>query len=620
MLVVAWLSRGRSSPPSRGHGVAECETPRGDLLAGTTQWLPESVPHMFPHSTDDSSETVRSQTRRRFLLGVGAVTATAAGCLGQSDESADGTTTTAAPTTTETTTTASFDPAPLPYGEWLTAADDGRLVAYADLDAVPSALGPDASLDGSLDDPLVTYPLVLSQTAVGVGRLRLSFAGLTAAVSPGTESQSTVSEVTVLDRTTVATGQFATDALDERLVEPSDQTWGIAYEQTDTVAGYDQYEPAEVPDSFDDDPPVVAMSADTVVVGPDTGSVRQLLTGGDDGDGVLGGDGVAELFEIAGAGDFVVGELGASTGETPDIREMFDGDPQFEPQTGEAAVASLAFGDDGETVSSQFVLDADNLPDDRRETIETTFGTAAVDDSVTIDVTDGQITASGTYAFEDLGLTGSDAGEAEELSQAEAAELVSPDALAFQYEPPSGTGGGELWVAVTGATDAAALRVEADSGSYTEIRPQDRTVGAGDSVAVRVDPDGDAVTVSVIDNSGAVGELTTQSVPTESLSDAAADRAVPADALSFSYESPDVGDYGSLTVEVVAAVDAETLVARPQNAPGVFTARTGSLAGDTPIETGTTLETAVDPDGDEVVVYATVDDATGEVARWQGPN
>lgn len=572
---------------------------------------------MSPHSTDDSSETVRSQTRRRLLLGVGAAAATAAGCLGQSDESADGTTTTATPTATATTTTASFDPAAaLPYGEWLTAADDGRLVAYADLDAVPSALGPDASLD----DPLVTYPLVLSQTAIGVGQLRLSFAGLTAAVTPGTESQSTVNEVTVLDRTTVATGQFATDALDERLVEPSDQTWGIAYEQTDTVAGYDQYEPAEVPDSFDDDPPVVAVSGETVVVGPDTGRVRQLLTGGDDGDDVLGGDGVAELFEIAGAGDFVVGELGASTEGGESIRETFDNDPGFEPRTGENAVASLAFGDDGDTVATQFVLDADSLPEERRDAIETGFGSAAVEDSVTVEVTDDRITASGTYTLDALGFTESDSAGGGTLSQAEATELVSPDALAFQYEPPGSEGAGELWVAVTEATDAAALRVEADSGSYTEIRPQDRTVGAGDSVAVRVDPDGGSVTVSVVDNNDAVGELTTQSVPTEPLSDAAADRAVPADALSFSYESPDVGDYGSLTVEVVAAVDAETLVARPRNAPGVFTARTGSLAGETPIETGTTLETAVDPDGDEVVVYATVDDATGEVARWQGPN
>jgi hypothetical protein len=576
---------------------------------------------MSPHSTDDSSETVRSQTRRRFLLGVGAVSATAAGCLGRSDGSADGSTATPNATTAKTTTTASFDPAAaLPYGEWLTAADDGQLVAYADLNAAPSALEPDASLDASLDDPLVTYPLVLGQTAVGVGQLRLSFAGLTAAVTPGTESQSTVSEVTVLDRTTVATGQFATDVLDERLVEPSDQTWGIAYEQTDTVAGYDQYEPAEVPDSLDDDPPVVSVSSETVVVGPDTGRVRQLLTGGDDGDGVLGGDGVTELFELAGAGDFVVGELGASTEGEGSIRETFDNDPGFEPRTGENAVASLAFGDDGDTVSSQFVLDADNLPEDRRETIEEAFGAAAVDDSVAVQVTDDRITANGTYTLDDLGLTGSDGGEAGALSQSEAAEVVSPDALAFQYEPPSGTGAGELWVAVTEATDAAALRVEADSVSYTEIRPQDRTVGAGDSVAVRVDPEGDSVTVSVVDDDGAVGELTTQSVPTDPLSDAAADRAVPADALSFSYESPDAGDYGSLTVEVVAAVDAETLVARPQNAPGVFTARTGSLAGETPVETGTTLETAADPDGDEVVVYATVGDATGEVARWQGPN
>jgi hypothetical protein len=104
------------------------------------------------------------------------------------------------------------------------------------------------------------------------------------------------------------------------------------------------------------------------------------------------------------------------------------------------------------------------------------------------------------------------------------------------------------------------------------------------------------------------------------LSETAASQAVPADALSFSYESPDGGDLGSLTVEVIADTDAKTLVAQPQEAPGLFTDRVGSLTSEQPVAAGTMLETAVEPAGDEVVVYATVDGATGEVARWRGPD
>jgi len=540
--------------------------------------------------------------------------AAVAGCLGREDTDGD--------STTDSATTASFDPAAdLPYGEWLTTADDEVLFAYADLDAVPTSIGSDASLDESLEDPLITYSLRLNQAVVGLGQIQLSFAGLTSAVAPERESESTVSEVTVLDRTIVAEGTFATDTLDERLVEPTDETWGIAYERTDQVQGYDQYEPAEIPDSFDNDPPVVAVSPETVVAGPDADRVRDVVTGRTESDtGFFEADEtIAELFEVAGAGDLVVGEIGARSDSPLGVRETFDSEFHFEPRAGEDSLASLAFGDSGDTVSSQFALSADDLTADRRDTVESSFGTAAVEDSVSVSATDGRITVDGTYTLRDLGLTNGQSSDSGALSQADAADLVSPDALAFQYEPPGEQQFGELWVSVTEETDAAALRVEAASGSYTEIQPQDRPVGTGDSVAVQVDPDGDSVTVSVVDDDGAAGELTSQSVPTGELSETAATRAVPEDALSFSYEPPNSGEYGSLTVEVVADVSADTLVARPQNAPSLFTDRTGSLAGDSSIETGTTLETAVSPDGDEVTVYATVDDATGVVARWQGP-
>lgn len=108
-------------------------------------------------------------------------------------------------------------------------------------------------------------------------------------------------------------------------------------------------------------------------------------------------------------------------------------------------------------------------------------------------------------------------------------------------------------------------------------------------------------------------------MPTDELSESAASQAIPEDTLSFSYESPDAGNVGGLMIEVVKDTDADTLVAQPQKAARSFTARIGSLTSDEPVDAGTILETNVEPEGDEVVVYATVDGATGEVARWQGP-
>ncbi|WP_436902906.1 hypothetical protein [Halovenus halobia] len=570
---------------------------------------------MSPLSNHDSSERQTTQSRRRFLLGVGAATAALAGCA-SSDESDDD-------EPADDSETDSFDPASdLSYGQWLTTAADGMLFAYANLEAAPANDESGGSLNESLDDPLATYPLVMSQTIVGLGQLRLSFAGLTQALTPQAESESTVNEIIVINQTTVAQGTFATDRLAELLTEQTDETWGIAYEQTQTLNGYDQYEPAEVPDSFSSEPPVIAVADESVVVSADVAQLERMVTAGDDGQPRIyeSNDTVTQLLEQAGSGDLVVGKIGTLPDDAFNGEEMFETDPQFEPQSGEDVVAAVDFGGDSDTVDSQFALAAEDIAESRQETVETTFGTAAVDESVSVDVSDDRITASGTYSIESLGLTSGDGSRDEELSQTEAAELVSPDSLAFQYEPLPGQQFGELWVEVTEETDAAAIRLETDSGNYTEIRPQGRSVSAHDSVAVQVDPDGDSVTVFAVNDEGAVGELTTQSVPTESLSETAANQAVPTDAVSFNYDSPDAGDFGSLTIEVVANIEAETLVAQPQEAPGVFADRVGSIGTGESVDVGTTLETAVEPEGDTVIVYGTVDNATGEVARWQGPD
>ncbi|MXR50411.1 hypothetical protein GRX03_02155 [Halovenus sp. WSH3] len=560
---------------------------------------------MFTPSTSDN-DAQTNLTRRRVLLGIGAATVTVAGCASSEADNDD-------------PSTGSFDPASaLPYGKWLTTAGDGMLFAYADLEAVPTNAASSAATTGSLGDPLVTYPLVLNQTTVGLGKVQLSIAGLTRAFATNTPSDSTITEMTVVNKTVVAKGTFATDKLDQRLTESAGGRSRVTYEKTGTTRGYDRYEPTDVPESFTEDPPVVGVTAETVVAGPNTEQLERMLAAGDGAQSRIyeESETVTQLLEQAGTGDLVVGEIGSRQGDGFAPREAFEISPQFQPRTGEDVVASLVFAEDGSTVESQFALAADDLSESRRESIRTAFGKTAVSGSVSLMVNDSQLTVSGTYNTTSIGLTNNDSGK-NELSRSATAKLVSPDALAFQYEPPRDQQFGEFWVTPTEPTEAAALRLEADSGASTEFRPQEGTVGANDSIAVPVDPAGDSVTVSVVNEEGAVGELTTQSVPTADLSETAATRAVPEDALSFSYESPSGGDFGSLTIDVVADTGADTLVAQPQSAPGLFTDRVGSLASDESVGAGTTLETAVDPTGGEVIVYASVDDATGEVARWQ---
>jgi hypothetical protein len=206
------------------------------------------------------------------------------------------------------------------------------------------------------------------------------------------------------------------------------------------------------------------------------------------------------------------------------------------------------------------------------------------------------------------------------LSRAEARDLLPMESLAFRYEPPHGSQFGEFWVAVVGETNAAAVRAEAESGGHNEVEPQNGTVDGYLGVPVQVDPDGDEVTVFAVDEDGARGRVTTSPVPTDDLTAEQAEQAVPSEALSFTYESPSAGDYGSLTIEVTEDTNVDTLVAQPQEAPSLFTDRVGNLGDDERVGAGTTLDVAVNPDGDEVIVWASVDKATGEITRWRGPD
>lgn len=210
--------------------------------------------------------------------------------------------------------------------------------------------------------------------------------------------------------------------------------------------------------------------------------------------------------------------------------------------------------------------------------------------------------------------------DGESLSRAEARDLLPVESLAFRYEPPHRSQFGELWAAVVGETDASAVRAEAASGAHNEVEPRNGPVDGYLGVPVQVDPDGDEVTVFAVDENGARGRVTTISVPADDLTAADARQAVPSEALSFTYEPPDAGDYGSLAIEVTEDTNADTLVARPQQAPSLFADRVGDLGDEERIGAGTTLDAAVDPDGDEVIVWASVDGATGEVTRWQGPD
>ena len=471
-----------------------------------------------------------------------------------------------------------------------------------------------------LEDPLVAFPFEAGATTVGLFTLGLAATDLFALLDRPSEFATAPERLLVVNGTVVITGEIDRKEVDERLIgAPAPFT--AAYERTGTLAdgSYERYDPDELPADLDR-APVVAVGERAIVVGTDLERLERALdrTSGDRSSGGDKHERLAWLMARVGAGDVVAGTVGTPPVEPVDPGAFNDTAPSFEPADGESVLAAVEIDPEQERLEAQFALTGDVVGEGRQETIASAFGSTARDRS--IDRQDGRIAASGTYELEAINLDVSEPTDREQLSREEASELVPEDALASRYVPPIGDGYGTFWVDVRADTEAAAIRIEADSGGTNEAGPREGTVKAGLSIATQVDPNGDAVTLFAVDEREALGEIATHEVPTDELSETVARQAVPPEALSFRYEPPTAGNLGRLSVAVQTDTNATVLALRPRESTAGLADRAGSLGEENPVQAGTTLNSPVDPDGDEVVVFATVDGATGPVARWTGPD
>ena len=550
-----------------------------------------------------SAREAKTHSRRRFLLGVGATTAALAGCINGDDDSDD-------PADDD-------QPHPEPdYARWL-PDEEWLYLGYVDLDVEPAQDGVEIAVDEEVEDPLVTFPLTAGSTTIGLFSISLGVANLFELLEDDEAFESEASSLLVVNGTLVIEGTFDTDELHERLEDGF-----TTYEQDGTIHGYDRYKPVEVPEEFEG-APEVAISEDAVLVGEETDRLERIVATGDgERESATETDTVEWLAGQVGAGDVAFGHIGQVPEAEFDMAELFgengfEGELLFQPADGEDVLASVAFEQDQETAQARFGLVADELDEETRETVDTEFGTRG--EETTIDIDDDRVSATAVYDVDAITVE-TDEPQREDLSEAEATELVPPDALSYRYEPPVGEEmRGEFVVAVNEDTAATGIRVETESDWHNEISRPDGTMEAGTEVPVQVDPDGDTVTVFAVDENDDIGEIATKEVPTDDLSSEAA-QAVPEEALSFEYEPPETGEFGTLSIEVTADTEADVLVAQPQEAPGFFAGdHTGEIGAEVPVDAGTTLQAGVEPAGDVVVVFATVDGATGEVTRWEGP-
>ena len=553
----------------------------------------------------------RSLSRRRALqLGAASVVPSLAGCLG--------------------------DDSGRPwYAAWLPAGDGLAIAAVdltrpADSEDGPSLLpavvpgggdqptsGREFELDISglenVTDPLVAFPLEVGARRVGFSTLGLAVADLFPVIDRPEEFTSELRRLLVLNTTIVAAGTVDREEIDQRLTGVP-APFAAAYERTGSIAGdYDRYEPTETPERIDR-VPTIAVSSEAVVVGFDGDRLRRVIETKTGDRRSANDDRLAWLLKRVGTGDVLAGTIGSPPVERLGAETI---DPPFAPANGEDVLAAVDVDSEEGTVRARFALAADELEADRRTTLESKLGAAASGGS--IDTPAERIAATGTYDAATIDVRISEPTDEERLSRSEARELIPEGTLEAWYVPPFGEGYGTFWVEVTADTDAAAIRLETNSGGENEVGPREGSVGAGLSVAAQVDPSGDEVTILAVNEQEIAGELTTLRVPTDELSGEAAERAVPPGTLSFSYEPPAAGNLGELSIAVRADTEAAVLVPRPREAPAGLADRAGSLGNEAPVRGGTTLRTPVNPDSDEVVVFATREGATGAVARWTGP-
>lgn len=557
-------------------------------------------------------------SRRRVVqLAVGSVVPAVAGCLGTEEENtwyAD-----QLPNGTRISfASAKLETEPQPNG--FSIAPVILPTVSGTNQPASEALDIEISAVTDTDDPLVAYPLTRGAERLTRSSVSLAVAGLYPIIDTPKQFVSAPRRVLATDRTTVLTGEFDRQELGDQLT--ADALLTAQYERNGEISGFDQYTPVNSPEPVEA-PPVIAVSRNTVVTARTVAQLDRavaVVTGAQHSI-VDKNESAAWLVEQAGDSDLVVGTIGTPPDKAaePSEESAPTAAAGFQPTTTQNVIAAVDIDSETATTTARFALDADSLEGPTREIIGTRFGAEGRDRSS--EFTSTRATVRASYDNDRIGITLSEEKDEgrERLSPPAARALVPEGALEFWYVPPLSRAVGTFWVETVADTEATALQVtsELTGSNGSEVRPREPPIGAGIKLAAPVNLDGDTVTILAVNDEDTIGTVTSKRVPTDELTGQEASRAVPRNRLSVRYEPPDTGPMGTLSVETQRRVWADTLVVRPIE--DSWSDRVGSLDDDTQIAPGRRLEIPVDTDGAGAVVFATVDGATGEVARWQGP-
>lgn len=326
--------------------------------------------------------------RRRFLqLGTAAMTVALAGCFGSDEEPS--------------------------YAQWIPKTDEQIRTAYIDFtvttespnaeQVLPLILPSDeggnptelltqvTGLD-DVDDPLLTWPISVGGRILGTATIGIAASGLGYLVDPE-QPQLGIDELLVANDVIVGVGEIDLARADEKLQSGSSGLIGdISFEKVGGIDEFTLYEP-----SSGDQGGITAVSETTVLVAETREEVRTVVetSRGNRARAVDETNPFQWLTETVGRGHIVAGWTGPI-----DLEEFFFGDPDERPASDlvrmeDDVLSSVKFSAEEEHITTDFALQRPDMDEQTQTRLESEFGTAAAEHSVTFE--DGRMTTSGTY-------------------------------------------------------------------------------------------------------------------------------------------------------------------------------------------------------------------------------
>jgi hypothetical protein len=346
---------------------------------------------------DNGADKLTIDRRQVLQAGGAGLVAATAGCLGflDDDDSSD------------VPSYASYVP--------VTENDDGNegaTVVYLDIAALEELPSDENSDDGSgsddlPEDPMLALPLTATIAVGVIGGLMLMPLGFENVLDGNeTDSSSTpIEEMLFTGSGLVLTGEFDTDALDDRLTAENEDSLRPAMEQVDERGEYTIYANPD-PDPEQEEPNRYAIRGEDIVIGTEAELETALdVIVGDADPAHERFDEFAWLLSEAGNGTMLMGAYSPDGGLTEDSEEN-----GTQPTSGMAALesiesatgalGSLTFDDDGKQGTARLAVSAEEFAEETRSELEEAVGSSGED--VEIEFDDGRMTAEATYSEETI--------------------------------------------------------------------------------------------------------------------------------------------------------------------------------------------------------------------------